>query len=690
MTKENVIRRIKLQDLWQQAINFYNDKKYPEAIESYQRASKIYNNILENVHVFEKQKLELEIARLHYDWHFTYKDRNEGDDKNEAVKFCEFIINYYKKYGLPKNQESYHNYLKYLYELGCVQSNSCLYEEAISTFNEYIKFNDDYVRQTLDKANVFYGLGHCYRSLKRYEEAENAFLQSLNINAKNPQVKFQYALVKHQQATDTTDNSCANILYEEARNLYNKAIDDGYEDKSLIYFWIVSSYYDQEKYKEALDFYSKNYEVLEKSNHYENVIKVKNFIIQNYTNSLVNEINSQEETTLNTELARSQAKKILELLQKAKSNSNASAVELQLLRNKKVALQTLGEDTQDVEEEIAEIEGKIDENHEPFNDSSKNYPEESSQNVQLDITMEQRVTKLENNHEDILEILNYSGAAVKAKVQKAFDEYKEIPQLSTYSKVFYWTTINYFTAYRNTATDLLVKNINTESTQNKEVVVGLAKVATTVGSVVGGGIPIIGGGVSELMKGINHMIDHMYKTDKKTKFEYKEKAINTIIQNKFNFEEDLSMEIAKLTLKLTEYRKSNNTFCKSDSQFFQECKNLAKLLLGEVPHIIEDPIEIDGSRIAQNVTDIVSSDTKVKEMSAIALGDVVIFMNYLFSNYQHLDNSQPLYEQSFKIFEQENLAFVSRQYTELQGNDTELQGNDSITSGCCPCSCDIM
>lgn len=60
---------------------------------------------------------------------------------------------------------------------------------------------------------------------------------------------------------------------------------------------------------------------------------------------------------------------------------------------------------------------------------------------------------------------------MKADIKRSFAELKLTPALYDYNKAFYWTLLNYFSAYRMLSTGLIKGDIDSTTTNKESLII---------------------------------------------------------------------------------------------------------------------------------------------------------------------------------------------------------------------------
>lgn len=252
----------------------------------------------------------------------------------------------------------------------------------------------------------------------------------------------------------------------------------------------------------------------------------------------------------------------------------------------------------------------------------KNYEKVNSQVVQISSDVKTNVEKVEKieivqkeeskkieEHENVL---REGGVYAKVELKNNLLKLESgFPEQFAYAKTFYWTMLNYFGAYRNLSSNLFEKNVNEGQETNNLFVEGIKKVAE-VGKEIAKGVPFVGNVIGSL----DSVIDLIYGTYKEKKFEFKIRVINLMIQKKFTIEEDISLEIGKLAIEMSNIRNDEITKDVKESKSAKVWNWLNKKM-DNLNKMVFPYLEINSERGAQ-----------------IALKDIVALFAYIFKNHE--------------------------------------------------------
>ena len=144
------------------------------------------------------------------------------------------------------------------------------------------------------------------------------------------------------------------------------------------------------------------------------------------------------------------------------------------------------------------------------------------------------------------------GLYDKALIKNGFQDLeKNYPKLYEYNKVFYWTLLNYFSAYKDLSTGLIQTHDQSLAESNEKQIVG----ATKIVSKLAGKLPIVGG----IVEGIDAIVDYIYGAVKGKRSEDRINSINKIIMfnkdPKAQLDDEINLCIAKAALEVTKSKK---------------------------------------------------------------------------------------------------------------------------------------
>ena len=256
---------------------------------------------------------------------------------------------------------------------------------------------------------------------------------------------------------------------------------------------------------------------------------------------------------------------------------------------------------------------------------ASSYPEIMPFIVKFNVNLQQRVLNLEAQVEKHEEALQYGGVYDKAYIKKSFQELEEqSPKLYEYNKVFYWTMLNYFSAYKALSTDLMKGNVDKTATQKENFIVSGIKFTTKLA----GNLPIFNG----IVDTIDSIVDGIYGAVKDKRFEDRVNAINMIIMlnkdPKAQLDDELNLCIAKAAVEIAKAKKDEilNPQPLSPSKFAKSMK------------FLEEQVEKLKAKALGAKIDMYES-----EAATTALKDVSLVLAYFYKNHEIvIRNTGPL------------------------------------------------
>jgi len=277
-----------------------------------------------------------------------------------------------------------------------------------------------------------------------------------------------------------------------------------------------------------------------------------------------------------------------------------------------------------------------------------------------------KINELEAKVQAIDTVLKDSGAADKAHIKQSFDAIaKENPELHAYLKTFYWTTVNLFGAYRYLSTGLIQSNLDSQTNTKEGLLVTGAKKLAAFGADIAKGIPIVG----SVLGLLDSIIDDVYDAVKKNRSENKVNSINKIIESKFGLEDDISINIAKMALSMTEARK----------EVILHPSYEKKSILDKTTNWFESKLGAIKGKILPSV----ELHDKENKSTELALKDVTLLIAYLCKNYEAIIATKDSFnEQITMIVYRGSLEelLTNIDLSKLQIKDSASSSSSSINS----------
>lgn len=645
----------------EKADDFVRQQKYQEAISCYDQAIKLEPT---NANLFYEK------ASVFYDWRkheeavgcydeairLNPKDSgiyyNKASSLNALKRYEEAIACYdqanrlrpdsgafYNKAGilsqLGRNEEalvSYDEAIKLeptstsaFYNKASVLTNLKRYEEAIICYDEVLRLKPTDTSALYNKGGVLYNLG-------RYEDAVSCYDKLIKINPRDTAALYNKGgllsqLGKYEEAIacydavlklDASDTSAAYNKavtldrlkkYEEALSAYDELIK---RDRSYIL-----AYCNKARILQMLDKDELALECLNIASELAKNPASQHRLDEKYLSNLTQTLD-RNRTGLIKKVAELQHETIeVAKVSSALDASNEKAAKLikvfEDIKEKKKELTKQAVDSLDgksantQESELVQMSKKMDDLKQQMQELLK---VQAAQQVQID------------KHENALD---QGGVFAKAAVKEGFSNLEqEDTRLYIYCKTFYWTTINLFGAYRSLSTGLIQGNIDSDVTAQEDLLVQGAQKLTSFGAEIAKGIPFVGG----LIGALDGIITDMYTSFKAKRFNNKVTAINTVIQKKFDMEEDISLSLAQLALAITQKRKQ--------LILYPNMKPSPKIDLEQGLQWLNGKIESIKGMILPAI-DLYDQDD---ESVTLALGDVTLMMAFLCANSESVVKSK--------------------------------------------------
>jgi tetratricopeptide (TPR) repeat protein len=228
-----------------------------------------------------------------------------------------------------------------------------------------------------------------------------------------------------------------------------------------------------------------------------------------------------------------------------------------------------------------------------------------------------KLEQMAKDIEDLKRTLISGGVYEKAYVKEGFQDLeKQNIELLNYAKIFYWTLLNYFGAYRNLSTGLVGGDMNKLISEKHTLIEEGAKKAIKFGVEVSRGMPFIGG----LIGALDRIIDSVCSHIREKVYENKINSINQVIMLNSDpnaiLEDELSLKVAKTAIAVTLAKKE---------EILDQLK--------ATPGVIVGKYEAYRKKIDSIVQlDLKGVDTYKTEMGKLALGDVGALIAYMWDH----------------------------------------------------------
>jgi tetratricopeptide (TPR) repeat protein len=277
-----------------------------------------------------------------------------------------------------------------------------------------------------------------------------------------------------------------------------------------------------------------------------------------------------------------------------------------------------------------------------------------------------RILETESQMKNHYEIMKKAGVVDQAYVNSQFSNLKEYKELYDYAKVFYWTLVNYFGAYRSLSTNLQQANHDHDAVMDnhQKMLEGISKVSSVAHSICEG-VPIVGSVISI----IDNIVGMISRASKEMKFQNRVNSINKIImfnQDENTLEQGLSISVGKASVDLAfkmENRIKNCQFENEDTGNFDSIYNFF-------------------DKSINNLKVALSGENKVNMYDSpsctLALKDVTLVLCYMYENYDKIINSQESLDKQILIIVESGLA-------EKMLKNTKLKQNEEAACKCSVC-----
>lgn len=234
----------------------------------------------------------------------------------------------------------------------------------------------------------------------------------------------------------------------------------------------------------------------------------------------------------------------------------------------------------------------------------------------------------------------------KTSIYKKSDIIERVEKLKTeekvwsYYKTFYWTILNYVTAYRNLSTGMFENKKEEKTTKENLIYEGSKKVLSYAGEFAKG-IPILG----SIVNIIDKAVDGVSEEIKEYQYENRKNAINNVFilsNNEVAFEDDLNLLIAKLALEVTEKKKDDILHPKEKSK-------LEKVQgMGQKVYEIYEKVSEWKKTLVEGTKDLILDKIEKKvdlEVSDLAVEDVIKLLTCVYKNSDKIKKDKDLCKQ---------------------------------------------
>ena len=297
--------------------------------------------------------------------------------------------------------------------------------------------------------------------------------------------------------------------------------------------------------------------------------------------------------------------------------------------------------------------------------------QEERLNIQYEkLEMQEEKLKKQEEHLDRMNSsLIIAGVYYKAEIKKGFmDLENEHKSLFEYFKVFYWTILNYFDAYRQAQTSLENHNIQVVATNTQKYLL-IGSDLFFGNNSIAQKIPIVGG----LFSAINGAIKAITNNKLAKKFNDRVSAINQIIifnnDSSAILQEDMSLCIAKASLEITKKKKNDilNPIKPNDNSKINELKKKVSSMIKSIKEGLLGPEK-----------ELYGSDAAI-----LALQDATLLLAYLYQNSDSFieDKAIPLHERF------EYIVITGQYFSIINFNDKDEKTDNVKESHCCVFSC---
>lgn len=605
-------------------------------------------------------------------------------------------------------------------ENGRVLREMLLYDEAIEAFKEVIKrdaknimaLNEigftytlmkkheeaiKYLNATIhvDKANAYahFQKGNCLVSIDRVEEGIEEIKKAIAIKPSNVyynQLGLSYTSTKQYDKSlecfeeaykmtpkDIYKNNMADVHmkmgnFEKAKEILLKIIEND-PKYALAFSNLADCYVEEKNYEEAGKNFDKAIEI-----EPENITfySLRGDFYQNHLKKNKEALNDFDRAY---ELSLCGASVGSIFTTKSGFKNMIEKVKLERIKLSKIL-----SDVNKLESELDTLVDKMEnkENKTNFFQSLKNLKKEkekANENIgladKIDILemvkaesekIMKRILETEKQMQNHYDIMKKAGVVDQAYVNGQFNNLKQSKELYDYAKVFYWTLVNYFGAYRNLSTNLQQANHDHEGVMDthQKMLDGISKVSSVASSICEG-VPIVGSVISIIDK----IVGMVSQASKEMKFQNRVNSINKIImfnQDENSLEQGLSISVGKASVDLAmkmETRIKNSQFENEDTGNLESIYNY-----------FEKSIE--------NLKVHLSGENKVEMYEShsctLALKDVTLVLCYMYENYDKIIKSKESLDRQILMIVESGLAEKMLKNSKFKQNNEEASCKCSV------------
>ena len=290
----------------------------------------------------------------------------------------------------------------------------------------------------------------------------------------------------------------------------------------------------------------------------------------------------------------------------------------------------------------------------------------SEENAEMIKQLGDEIVRISKKTDELEADIKDAGVKELAMVKRGFKELQEKDEeLFSYCKTFYWTTVNLMGAYRVASTGMVSNNYDYGTSCSENLLYEGVKKVTSVVADISQGVPFLGGLVSMF----NSIIDKIVDCVKENAFENKVNAINKIIQCKIGTEDEISVNICKVALVITQAREKNI--------LYPELSEAPSSQLSKGIKWLENQI----NNIKEKVLPSIDLHDPNSWGATLALQDVSLVIAYLTKNSDAVvSRKDPIEKQLEAIIKFNGLTQVLAELNEI---DIQVKGKKEKRNGRC-------
>ena len=247
------------------------------------------------------------------------------------------------------------------------------------------------------------------------------------------------------------------------------------------------------------------------------------------------------------------------------------------------------------------------------------------------------IIKKLREHDDTLKA---GGIYDKVAVKEQFEGFRaKDPELYKYCKAFYWTLLNYLSAYRALGSNLITGNLKSDQSSKEKIYELAIRKTVSASKMILKGIPFVGAGLSM----IDAMIDPVLVLVKKKKFNQKVNIINEVLafsgDSSVLTDEDISIMCGKTAINITKAKSEEILEAATGGNEDQEVSQYLnfKSKMKQLKDCVLPSIGLKGGPVA-----------------TMALRDVAYLLTFICCSHEEvLASKKPLFEQFTAVIVEE-------------------------------------